>query len=300
MKKNIRVPAYFRPGPDGQASMMYPMAISMVGHVVFLLFFVITPGMRSSKPPASSVINVSMVSMKKEAAAVTTKSAARKTPPTKKSDASKKAVVRPPAKQPVKKTTPKVAPSKTKPKTSLKKKTFKATHVVKQAIEQLETKTAPKPTPETAAAESEPLQSVLERLRKEVGKAEAAKRTTATSETAAGQSGGKAGPINEDGKKRAELIDLYRLEIAFQVQKNWAFNQQLAGGDQSLMASIVFKVMPDGEVRDVFFTDRSGNTHLDESAYKAIVKSNPVDPHPAGLVQPYVEMGIRFTPEGIR
>jgi colicin import membrane protein len=93
---------------------------------------------------------------------------------------------------------------------------------------------------------------------------------------------------------------LYRLEVAFQIQKNWAFNEQLAGDDQSLVAAIVFKVMPDGEIRDIFFTDRSGNTYLDESAYKAIVKSNPVDAHPSGLAQPYVVMAIRFTPQGIR
>jgi colicin import membrane protein len=76
------------------------------------------------------------------------------------------------------------------------------------------------------------------------------------------------------------LIDLYRIEIAYQIQKNWAFNEQLAGDDQSLVAAIVFKVMPDGEIRDVFFTDHSGNAYLDESAYKAIIKSNPVDSHP--------------------
>lgn len=58
--------------------------------------------------------------------------------------------------------------------------------------------------------------------------------------------------------------------------------------------------MPDGEIRDIFFTDRSGNAYLDESAYKAIVKANPVDRHPDGLVQPYVVMAIRFTPQGIR
>jgi colicin import membrane protein len=102
------------------------------------------------------------------------------------------------------------------------------------------------------------------------------------------------------GRKEAELIDLYRVEIAFQIQKNWAFNEQLAGGDHSLAAAIVFKVMPDGEIRDLFFTDRSGNPHLDESAYKAIMKSNPVDTHPQGLNKPYVVMAIRFTPQGIR
>jgi colicin import membrane protein len=66
------------------------------------------------------------------------------------------------------------------------------------------------------------------------------------------------------------------------------------------MASIAFKVMPDGEVTDIFFTDRSGNAYLDDSAYKAIVKTSPVKPHPKGLLQPYIEMGLRFTPEGVR
>ena len=301
MKKNIRVPVSFSQGPDGQMPMVYPVAISLVCHLVFLLVFVITPGLRSEKPMASSVINVSMVSMKKEAAATTKTPAAKKKSPTvMKPDTAKKPVIRQPEKKAVKKTTPKAAKPPPKPKTSLKKKTFKATQVVKAAIEQLETKaTSPEPKPD---AVEEPLQSALERLRKEVGETEATQRTTAATSTpaAAGKSGGKSGPINEDGKKRAELIDLYRLEIAFQIQKNWAFNQQLAGGDQSLQAAIVFKVMSDGEIRDVFFTDRSGNTYLDESAYKAIVKSNPVDAHPNGLVQPYVVMAIRFTPQGIR
>ena len=63
---------------------------------------------------------------------------------------------------------------------------------------------------------------------------------------------------------------------------------------------LVFKVMPNGEIRDVFFTDRSGNNNFDESAYRAIMKSNPVDPHPPGIIRPYVQMGLRFTPEGIK
>jgi colicin import membrane protein len=58
--------------------------------------------------------------------------------------------------------------------------------------------------------------------------------------------------------------------------------------------------MPNGEIKDIFFTDRSGNSYLDESAYKAIVKSNPVDPHPEGISKPYVNVGLRFTPEGVR
>ncbi len=301
MKKNIRAPVSFsqkRRG-DGQAPLIYPVALSLACHLVFLVLFVVTPSLRSEKPQEQSVINVSMVSLKSPAVQKTEKPAVEnKAPKIEKPEVVKKPKVSPPVKKAVK-VVDKPPP---KPKTSLKKKTFKSTQVVKRAIEQLEEKADLKTAKQTEAAQPEPLKSALERLRQEVGKAEANRSASSGKSTdrSAVKTSGKLGKLNEDGKKTAELIDLYRIEIAYQIQKSWAFNEQMVGGDQSLVAAIVFKVMPDGEIRDIFFTDRSGNTYLDESAYKAIVKSNPVDSHPNGLVQPYVVMAIRFTPQGIR
>jgi len=301
MKKNVRVPKTFSQEQrrDGQMSVLKPMAISFVGHLLFLLLFVVTPSLRFEKPPAPSVIDVSMVSFKKTAKQADTRAGtAQKTPEVKKPE-----VVKPVKTPPVMKKTPeKTVQSPPKPKTSLKKKTFKSTRVVQQAIKALETKVAAKPAETSEERQPEPLQSALERLRKEVDKTESgqAKKTESDAGPAAGKAGGKGGLSNEDGRKTAETIDLYRLEVAFEIQKHWAFNEQLAGGNGSLVTAIVFKVMPDGEIRDIFFTDRSGNAYLDDQAYKAIVKSNPVDPHPAGLNQPYVEMGVRFTPQGLR
>jgi colicin import membrane protein len=97
-----------------------------------------------------------------------------------------------------------------------------------------------------------------------------------------------------------EAIDLYRLEVAFAINRNWAFADQLARDRGEMVASIVFKVMPDGRIEDIFFTDRSGNPYLDESAYRAIVKSSPVRPHPSELKRSYIEMGLRFTPKGVQ
>jgi len=300
MKKNIRVPVSSSQDlrGDGQAPLFYPVTLSFVCHLVFLLLFVITPSLQSEKTQTQSVINVSMVSLKNSAAEATKKPAVEnKAPKIEKPEVVKKPSVTPPVKKAVKE-----ADTPPKPKTSLKKKTFKSTQVVKQAIQQLEEQVDVKPDDQREAVQPEPLKSALERLRQEVGKAEASRSVPSDKSTdrSAGKTGGKFGKFSEDGKKTAELIDLYRIEIAYQIQKNWAFNEQLAGGDHSLVAAIVFKVMPDGEIRDIFFTDRSGNTYLDESAYKAIVKSNPVDSHPNGLVQPYVVMAIRFTPQGIR
>ena len=79
-----------------------------------------------------------------------------------------------------------------------------------------------------------------------------------------------------------------------------AFPEQLADGRSDLQTRLVFKVMPNGEIRDLFFADRSGNSHFDESAFRAVMKSDPVDPHPESVSEPYVQMGLRFTPEGIQ
>jgi TonB family protein len=74
----------------------------------------------------------------------------------------------------------------------------------------------------------------------------------------------------------------------------------MAGGDKNLKVGLVFKVLPNGEITDIRYTERSSNSYLDDSAYKAIVKSSPVAPHPPTIKEPYVVMAIRFTPEGIR
>lgn len=301
MKKNVRVPKTFSQEQrrDSRIPVLKPVVVSLTGHLLFLLLFVITPSLRFEKPPAPSVIDVSMVSFKKSAKQTDTRTGS----PKKTTRVKKPETVKPVKKPPVMKKAPaKAAKPAPKPKTSLKKKTFKSTRVVKQAIKELESKILDKPAETSEETQPEPLQSALERLRKEVDKAETsqAKKTENDTGPAGAKAGGKGGPFNEDGRRTAETIDLYRLEVAFQIQKHWAFNEQLAGGDGSLVTAIVFKVMPDGEIRDIFFTDRSGNAYLDDQAYKAIVKSNPVDPHPAGLNQPYVEMGVRFTPQGLR
>ena len=97
-----------------------------------------------------------------------------------------------------------------------------------------------------------------------------------------------------------ELTDIYKIEVAFQVERHWAFSEQLAGDGRALQASLVFRVLPSGEVTDIRFTERSGNSYLDESAHKAIVKASPVSPHPEGVRTLYVTVALRFTPQGIR
>jgi colicin import membrane protein len=178
-----------------------------------------------------------------------------------------------------------------KKKVSLKKKTFKTEKVKKSALEKLEKKV------ETAFSDriAEAIDKIKSRVEKEGAKAPPKTDAGTEPKTGSVPGGGK-----DSGGKRAEIIDIYRVEIAFQIQKNWAFPDQLAGGRTDLQTLLVFKVMPDGEIKDLFFTDHSGNKHFDESAYRAVMKANPVDPHPKGVSEPFVQIGLRFTPEGIQ
>lgn len=176
-------------------------------------------------------------------------------------------------------------------KKSLKKRTYKSAIIKNNPVKQAE-------RTEQKGAQERPdlLAEAFERLRQEVKTAEAGKPNKNKFE----QKGTVKSFNWPAGKEKLELINIYRVEVAFQVQKQWAFSEQLAGGRNDLMTEIAFKIMPDGEICDIWFDKRSGNIYLDESARKAIIKSNPVHPHPEGIKQSYVIIGLRFTPEGLR
>jgi len=185
------------------------------------------------------------------------------------------------------------APEKIKPKKSLKKKTQDRQKMIDQAVTQVEKK--------VEKSETDSVSQALDRIKKKVEQTESnGVQAGSTRQATAGAGGGVPGATGSGDRRNVELIDIYKIEVAYQVERNWAFSQQLAGEGQKLQVSLVFKVTPGGEITDIRFTERSGNSYLDESAYRAIVKANPVPPHPAGILTPYVTMGVRFTPEGIR
>lgn len=111
-------------------------------------------------------------------------------------------------------------------------------------------------------------------------------------------SGGNGGSSLFGGQVRTQL-NYYQAEIIFHIQKNWAFPEHLAGLHDELETVLVVKIMPDGEIKDIWFEKRSGNRYLDESAYKAVVKSNPLPPLPKEYVAPFYEVELGFTPSGL-
>jgi colicin import membrane protein len=263
-------------------------ALSILCHVIFFAVLIGVPQRAPEKKFASDVINVSMVSVPDESPSAKSASRAEQPKTPRKAAKSETAPVKPASEKAVS-----TAPHQVKEKVSLKKQTIKPSKMVKSALEALE-KTV-------EASAPDPLKEALDRLEQEVGKTEAMDRIKDKVDLEKTEEGGS---VSREGglgtQKMLASIDIYRLEIAYKVQRNWAFSGQLAGDAPDLQASLVFKVMPNGEIKDVFFTDRSGSDFLDESAYKAILKSNPVDPHPAGVNKAYVNVGLRFTPEGVK
>jgi colicin import membrane protein len=187
--------------------------------------------------------------------------------------------------------------AKVKEKKSLKETTKDSQKMIERAIDRIEKKVKEPDQGSVTAA--------IDRLKKKFGETEAAPPRPGPAGPATGQGGG-GGPAGGGGGGGGggpgviEPVDIYRVSVASEVERNWAFSSQLAGGNKNLRVGLVFKVMPNGEITDIRYTERSGNSYLDESAYKAIVKSSPVAPHPPIIKASFVVVAIRFTPEGIR
>jgi colicin import membrane protein len=177
-----------------------------------------------------------------------------------------------------------VSQSPSKPvqvKRSLKKKTFNASKAINKAISKLERE----------ASDARP-QSVLKAI-------DALQKKEAQQSAEAAAAGARSG-IGETTKKHLELLDIYHVEIWNIIKTNWAYNQELDRGNQTPKAIIIVKIMRDGEIRDIWFEERSGSSYFDASCLKAVKKSNPLPPLPEGIIKPFHEVGLRFDPTEMR
>jgi colicin import membrane protein len=262
-------------------------AVSLLCHLLFFVILVFAPGYATDRNPSLSVINVSLVTLPSQSnaplpAEFKTQTAVEKKDQT--ATISSKTIPKTEHKSPE---SISLKPKKKKVKRSLKKKTFKTDRVVKSAISRIKK--------EVEESRPDQVNKAIARLKDQVEK-------TGPPNLSKPQDTKGTGPPGETGtgsKKDLKLMDIYQVEIAFRIQKNWSFNKQLAGGRTDLEAWAAIKVMPNGEIKDTWFDKRSGNSYFDEQAKKAILKSNPLPPLPKGYFRPYFEAGFHFTPSGI-
>ena len=105
--------------------------------------------------------------------------------------------------------------------------------------------------------------------------------------------------VNKTTGTDVREIEQYRVSVAMEIARNWRLDNQSAM-DKNLVATLVLKVMPDGEIKDVFFVKRSGNSVFDDAAYQAVRKTSPTIPIPESINKAFIELGLRFRPKGVK
>ena len=292
MNESPKSHVYFLRGAENEyRSLFFNGTVSAICHIVIFGVLIFLPGPTPAKKISPSVVNVNLVSlpMPKEAPEREVPSAViPKVPtiiekekpipkmPTKPAITPKPVIIK--ETKPVKKIS--LAPKKKKIKRSLKKKTYKPSNVIKSAIKRIENK--------AETSRPDPLAEAIGRLKDKVAK------------TGPRQGSEKSDGIGIGGKLGLEQIDIYKIEIASLINKNWAYSEQLAGGRTDLEAWLGIKIMKNGQIKDIFFETKSGNAYFDESAYKAVQKSNPLPPLPKGYSRYFYSVGLHFTPSGLR
>lgn len=175
---------------------------------------------------------------------------------------------------------------------------------LKETLAKLEKKVAQTP--------QDPLKSTLEKLRSTVGKEEASVPKTSSGGIGNGTVGGSGAASNQGGQggdsttgmpglglQAMQAIDFYRSLIGMTIEKNWFFSENLTGGRKDLVTVLVIKILPNGQIVDIWYEKKSGNVNFDDAAFKAVKKSNPLPPLPKEYTRPYYEVGLVFTPAGL-
>ncbi len=83
------------------------------------------------------------------------------------------------------------------------------------------------------------------------------------------------------------------------IRSVWVLPTEALGGQKNLETIIAIRITRDGQIADIQFEKKSGNTSLDESALRAIKKANPLPPLPPGFEGNQFDVGVRFTPSDL-
>ncbi len=97
---------------------------------------------------------------------------------------------------------------------------------------------------------------------------------------------------------QSKLNDYYNM-IWAKIKQEWTLPGDLPKGGKNLEAVIVVEFDRSGKIRKSYFEKKSGNSHYDQSAMRAIKKADPLPPIPRELGDEEFKdgIGIRFRPE---
>lgn len=90
--------------------------------------------------------------------------------------------------------------------------------------------------------------------------------------------------------------DYYNM-VEAKIKKEWTMPGDLPKGGRNLETIIIIVIDRSGKIRKSTIEKRSGNSHYDQSAMRAVKKAEPLPAIPKEFSDETIEIGIRFHPE---
>jgi len=99
------------------------------------------------------------------------------------------------------------------------------------------------------------------------------------------------------GSKTTDLrLKIYYTIIWGEIKKSWILPEGIVKNQKNIEAIISFKILKNGEIKDIRFEKSSGNSYFDKSVLRAIEKADPLPPLPEKIDGKYLDVGVRFHP----
>lgn len=95
------------------------------------------------------------------------------------------------------------------------------------------------------------------------------------------------------------LENRYFASITGRILQFWALPEYMQQ-KSNLSATVVVTVNRDGTVANMFFEQKSGNQVFDQFVRRTLEQASPLPPIPAALKKQRIEIGLNFSPGGIR